>query len=74
MYQMISRIWSDLLSEFRDRVLELGPGEMAVAPRGVEHRTAADDVAEVILFEPAAVRNTGDVTDPVFTAPNGVRL
>jgi mannose-6-phosphate isomerase-like protein (cupin superfamily) len=60
--------------EFRDRVVELGPGEMAVAPRCVEHRTAADEVAEILLFEPAEVRNTGDLDDPVFTAPNGVRL
>lgn len=28
--------------EFRDRVVEMGPGELVVVPRGVEHRTAAD--------------------------------
>jgi mannose-6-phosphate isomerase-like protein (cupin superfamily) len=28
--------------EFRDRVVDLGPGELVVIPRGVEHRTAAD--------------------------------
>jgi len=43
-------------------------------PRGVEHRTAADDEAEVVIFEPRAVRNTGNVVDATFTAPNGVRL
>jgi mannose-6-phosphate isomerase-like protein (cupin superfamily) len=68
-------VWSGRFRvEFRDRVVELGPGEMAVAPRGIEHRTAADEIAEVLLFEPAQVRNTGDVEDPVFTAPTGVRL
>jgi mannose-6-phosphate isomerase-like protein (cupin superfamily) len=60
--------------EFRDRVVELGPGEFAVAPRGVEHRTAADEEAEVIIFEPAAVRNTGNVVDEEFTAPSGTRI
>ena len=37
--------------EFRDRVVTLGPGEAAVAPRGVEHRTAADHEAEVLIFD-----------------------
>jgi len=60
--------------EFRDRVVELGPGEMVVVPRGVEHRTAADDEAEVILLEPAGVVNTGDIVDEKFTAPSGVRI
>lgn len=60
--------------EFRDRTVELGPGELCVVPRGVEHRTAADAEAEVIIFEPAATRNTGNVTDPRFTAPNGVQV
>lgn len=55
--------------EFRDRVVELGPGEMLVVPRGVEHRTAADEEASVLIFEPAGVRNTGNVVDPLFTAP-----
>jgi mannose-6-phosphate isomerase-like protein (cupin superfamily) len=47
--------------EFRDRNVELGPGEFVVVPRGVEHRTAADEEAEVILLEPARVVNTGNV-------------
>jgi mannose-6-phosphate isomerase-like protein (cupin superfamily) len=60
--------------EYRDRVVELGPGELAVVPRGVEHRTAADTEAEVLIFEPGATRNTGNVVDPAFTAPDCVRL
>jgi mannose-6-phosphate isomerase-like protein (cupin superfamily) len=57
--------------EFRDHIADLGPGEAVVVRRGVEHRTAADEEAEVLIFEPAAVRNTGNVEDEVFTAPNG---
>jgi mannose-6-phosphate isomerase-like protein (cupin superfamily) len=59
--------------EFRDRTVELGPGEFLVVPRGVEHRTAADAEASVLLFEPAGVRNTGNVSDSVFTAPPAAR-
>ena len=60
--------------EFRDHVVELGPGELVVVPRGVEHRTSADEEADVLIFEPAGTRNTGEVEDAVFTAPNGVRI
>jgi mannose-6-phosphate isomerase-like protein (cupin superfamily) len=60
--------------EFRDRIVELGPGEGLVVPRGVEHRTAADEEAEVLVFEPAATRNTGNVVDAAFTAPDGARV
>ena len=60
--------------EFRDRVLEAGPGEVIVVPRGVEHRTAADEEAQVLIFEPAEVVNTGDVVDTAFTAPQGVEI
>jgi len=60
--------------EFRDRIVKLEPGQFLVVPRGVEHRTAADVEAEVLIFEPADIRNTGDVEDVVFTAPNGARI
>jgi quercetin dioxygenase-like cupin family protein len=55
--------------EFRERAVTLNAGQMIVVPAGVEHRTAADDEAEVLCFEPAGVRNTGDVLDEKFTAP-----
>ena len=60
--------------EFRDRIVELGPVEMVVVPRGIEHRTAADDEAEIILLEPACVLNTGNITDQKFTAPPVVKI
>ena len=55
--------------EFRDRVVELSPGEFVVVPRGVEHRPVADEEVEVMLFE--GVRNTGNIVDAVYTAPTG---
>jgi mannose-6-phosphate isomerase-like protein (cupin superfamily) len=60
--------------DFRDRSVTLGPGEMIVVPRGVEHRPVAEQETEVILFEPAATRNTGNVEHETLTAPDGVRL
>lgn len=60
--------------EFRDRVVDMGPGEYVVVPRGVEHRTAADEEAEILIFEPADTRNTGNVVDEIFTAPQGVTI
>ena len=60
--------------EFRDRAVELGPGEFAIVPHGVEHRTVADEEAEVLVFEPAETRNTGNVEHSTFTAPTGARV
>ncbi|HEX9800901.1 MAG TPA: cupin domain-containing protein [Thermoanaerobaculia bacterium] len=47
--------------EFRDGDVELGPGELVVVPRGVEHRPVAEGEVHVLLFEPASTLNTGDV-------------
>jgi mannose-6-phosphate isomerase-like protein (cupin superfamily) len=60
--------------EFRDRSIEVGPGEFIIVPHGTEHRTVATEEAAVLVFEPAATRNTGNVDDPTFTAPSGVRI
>ena len=47
--------------ELRDGAVELGPGELCVVPRGVEHRPVADEECHCVLFEPASTRNTGTV-------------
>ena len=60
--------------EFRDHVVDMERGEFLVVPRGVEHRTAADEEAEVLVFEPAEMLNTGNVIDRQFTAPIGVKV
>lgn len=46
--------------ELRDRNVELGPGELFVVPRGVEHRPVADEEAHLLLIEPRGTPNTGD--------------
>ena len=57
--------------EFRDRKIDVGPGEFVIIPRGVEHRPVADTEVEVMLFEPANVLNTGNISDEKYTAPLG---
>lgn len=49
--------------ELRDGAIELGPGELVVVPRGVEHRPVADEEVEVVLVEPASTLNTGNVRE-----------
>lgn len=60
--------------EFRDETVELSEGEFVIVPRGVEHRPVADEEVEVLLFEPANVKNTGNVQDENFTAPVGDKI
>jgi len=46
--------------ELRDGSVELGPGEIYVVPKGVEHRPVADEEAHILLIEPTGTPNTGD--------------
>lgn len=46
--------------QMRDGDVELGPGELFVVPKGVEHCPRADDGVEVLLIEPSGTVNTGD--------------
>jgi mannose-6-phosphate isomerase-like protein (cupin superfamily) len=68
-------VWKGKLRvECREHTVQLDAGEFVVVPRGREHRTVADEEVEVILFEPAATRNTGNRTDERLTAPTGARI
>jgi mannose-6-phosphate isomerase-like protein (cupin superfamily) len=49
-----------LTIQLRDRDVVLGPGELFVVPRGVEHCPRADEETHVLLIEPRGTRNTGD--------------
>lgn len=50
-----------MVLEFRGSKQHLGPGDVCVVPRGVEHRPVAEQECCVVLFEPAGVVNTGNV-------------
>lgn len=47
--------------EFRDKTVELNPGEFVIVPKGVEHKPVAESEVSVLLFEPATTLNTGNV-------------
>ncbi len=49
----------------RDRGVRLGPGELFVVPKGVEHSPYAEEEAHVLLIEPAGEPNTGDAATAV---------
>jgi mannose-6-phosphate isomerase-like protein (cupin superfamily) len=46
----------------RDRTVSLGPGEMFVVPKGVEHCPLAHEETHLLLIEPTGTPNTGNVT------------
>jgi mannose-6-phosphate isomerase-like protein (cupin superfamily) len=47
--------------QLHDRTVTLGPGEMYVVPRGVEHCPRAAEEVHLLLIEPRGTPNTGDV-------------
>jgi mannose-6-phosphate isomerase-like protein (cupin superfamily) len=49
-----------LTIQLRDGDVELGPGELFVVPRGVEHCPRSDDGASMLVIEPEGTPNTGD--------------
>jgi len=51
------------------RDVVLGPGDLYVVPRGVEHCPRADEETHVLLIEPGGTLNTGDGPAGARTAP-----
>ena len=49
-----------LTIEMRDRSVSLGPGELFVVPKGVEHRPVAEEEVHLLLIESSGTPNTGD--------------
>lgn len=49
-----------LVIQLRDGNLKLGPGELCVIPKGVEHKPTAEDECQILMVEPAGTLNTGD--------------
>lgn len=49
-----------LIIQLRDGDVHLGPGDLYVVPRGVEHRPVAEDEVHLLLIEPVGTPNTGD--------------
>ncbi|MEO6039106.1 MAG: cupin domain-containing protein [Saprospiraceae bacterium] len=51
-----------LIMEFREKTVEVGPGEILIVPKGVEHlpRTNGEEVW-IMLIEPKSTKHTGEV-------------
>jgi mannose-6-phosphate isomerase-like protein (cupin superfamily) len=52
-----------LKMELRDKTITINEGEFLVVPHGVEHKPVADEEVHILLFEPAATVNTGNVVE-----------
>ena len=50
----------ELVIQLRDGSVTLGPGEIFVVPKGVEHCPVAEDEVHLLLIEPQGTPNTGD--------------
>ena len=59
--EMFLIVKGSLLIKLRDRDLTVREGEFVIIPRGVEHLPVAEEEVELMLIEPAATVNTGDV-------------
>lgn len=57
--------------DFRDGAVTIGPSELFVVPKGVEHKPFAAGEVKLLLIEPRGLRNTGDEGGQ-RTAPNDV--
>lgn len=64
-------IEGELRIDLRDGAVVLGPGELYVVKKGVEHKPFAASEVKLMLLEPKGVANTGDAGGD-RTAPNDV--
>ena len=46
--------------QLREGTVTLGPGEVFVVPKGIEHRPVAEEEAHILLIEPQGTPNTGN--------------
>lgn len=58
--ELFTVISGELTIQLRDRDVVLGPNDVFVVPKGVEHCPKADAEVQALLFEPQGTVNTGD--------------
>jgi mannose-6-phosphate isomerase-like protein (cupin superfamily) len=59
--EMFYVLKGSLTIKFRDKAVLLQEGECIVIPRGIEHMPVAEEEVWVMLIEPKATLNTGNV-------------
>lgn len=52
---------------FRDKEVDVRPGEFLVVPHGVEHKPTFTEETHIMLIEPKATVNTGDADESDLT-------
>lgn len=59
--EMFYIIKGTLKMDFEDGRRTLKEGEMLIIPKGVEHKPIAEEEVWLMLFEPQAIKHTGEV-------------
>ncbi|MHC1761739.1 MAG: cupin domain-containing protein [Negativicutes bacterium] len=59
--EMFLVVKGELIIKFRDKDIKISAGEFIVIPKGVEHLPVAQEEVHVMLIEPKATLNTGNV-------------
>ncbi len=59
--EMFLVIEGELLLKYRDKEELLKKGEMAVVPKGVEHKPVAEQETHILMIEQKGTLNTGNV-------------
>lgn len=57
-----------LTIQLRDKNVVLGPGEMFVVPKGVEHCPKAEEETHIMLIEPKSTQHTGNMESELTVA------
>ncbi|MEO9180364.1 MAG: cupin domain-containing protein, partial [Acidimicrobiales bacterium] len=65
--ELFQVIAGELTIQMRDGDVVIGPGQLFVVPRGVEHCPIANGEVQAILMEPSGVVNTGAAGGPLTT-------
>jgi mannose-6-phosphate isomerase-like protein (cupin superfamily) len=61
-----------LTIQMREGNVELGPGELFVVPKGVEHCPRSDEEVHLLLIEPTGTPNTGDAGGEMTATPQAI--
>ena len=54
-----------LKMHYRDKSIEVLPGEIIIVPKGVEHCPSAEEETWILLFEPISTKHTGGIVSEI---------
>jgi mannose-6-phosphate isomerase-like protein (cupin superfamily) len=56
-------IQGKLIMDFRDKTVEVVPGELLIVPKSVEHRPRTEGETQIMMIEPKSTVNTGELVN-----------